>query len=151
MQKEVVKNWLVPSDLSEIQKISAKVLAFLKPLSLSEAYQFDVRLCLEEALINAMKYGNQLRRSVPVSLRVGYDSSRVWIRVEDQGDGFDVKELGDCTRGDSLTKHSGRGVHLIHQLMDEVQYNDKGNEILMVKLIQNGIGSKSASGEDSWM
>ena len=135
-RKETVKNWQVPSDLSEVQKASAKVLSFFKPLGLSDACRFDVRLCLEEALINAMKYGNGLKREVPVDLEAGFDEKKIWLRLEDHGKGFDVSRVSDCTRAEGLLKGSGRGVYLIHKMMDEVKYNSKGNSILMVKSIQ---------------
>lgn len=130
------KEYRVPSDLSEVQKASAKVLDDLKPLSLNEAVRFDIRLCLEEALINAMKYGNRLCRDLDVLLAVEYDAASVSLVVEDQGSGFDVSRLQDCTEEKNLLRNRGRGVYLIHQLMDRVEYNDKGNRLVMVKYLQ---------------
>ena len=135
-KREAVKNWRVPSDLSQVRKTSAKALVFFKPLGLSEAVRFDVRLCLEEALINAMKHGNGLKRSVPVSVQAGYDEKKIWLRLEDRGRGFDAGRIHDCTRGENILKCGGRGIYLIHELMDEVRYSARGNAILMVKSIQ---------------
>ena len=135
-RKEAVKNWQVPSDLSEVQKTSVRVLSFFKPLGLSEGCQFDIRLCFEEALINAMKYGNVLKRSIPVDVQAAYNEKKVWLRIEDRGKGFDVGKVNDCTHDQNLLKGGGRGVYLIHQLMDEVKYSASGNCILMVKSIQ---------------
>lgn len=128
------KRLQVKSDLSEVPKISRKVLSFLKPLDLSEAFLFDVRLCLEEALINAIKYGNQLKKELKVLLTLEVDKKEVKISLEDQGEGFDPKALKDCTK-EGILRNRGRGVYLIHQLMDRVEYNAKGNRILMVKKI----------------
>lgn len=135
-KNEAVKKWQVPSELSQVPKASAEVLSFFKPLGLSEAYRFDIRLCLEEALINAMKYGNGLKREVPVGLEAGFDEKKIWLRVKDRGKGFDTRKVGDCTRGENLLKGGGRGVYLIHQLMDEVRYSARGNSLLMIKSIQ---------------
>lgn len=127
------KEFQVPSDLLEVQKTSASVLSFLKPLGLNDGAAFDIRLCLEEALINAMKYGNGLRREVPVHLSVEFDGDEVRIEVKDQGRGFDVKKLQDCTQAENLSENHGRGVFLIRQLMDIVKYNSKGNAVTMIK------------------
>ena len=127
------KELLIPSDLSGVRGASQKVLSFLKPLSPDEAFIFDVRLCLEEALINAMKYGNRLQKELPVRLTVEVDEKKVRITIEDQGEGFDAGRLQDCTKGDNLLKGGGRGIYLIHQLMDEVKYNSKGNCLSMTK------------------
>ena len=130
------KKFQVISDLANVQKVSEQVLSFLKPLSLSEAALFDIRLCLEEALINAMKYGNALRKDLEVELEVEGSPEEVRITVQDQGPGFDVKKLKDCTQEENLYRNHGRGVYLMHQLMDEVRYNEKGNRLLMVKALK---------------
>ena len=134
MKKESVrKKFQVPSDLAEVQQASARALDFLKPLALNEAALFDVRLCLEEALINAIKYGNRLQKDLLVDLDIEFDDSELRITIEDRGAGFDVKALEDCTHEKNLFKNRGRGVFLIHQLMDKIQYNSTGNKLLMVK------------------
>ncbi len=130
------KKFQVDSDLAVVQKTSQDVLTFLKPLSLNEAALFDIRLCLEEALINAMKYGNELKKNIPVELDVESDSGQVIITVKDQGPGFDPAKLADCTNEENLYRNRGRGVYLIHQLMDRVQYNEKGNSLTMVKMLK---------------
>ena len=135
-RSRVRKKFQVISDLANVQKTSEQVLSFLKPLSLSEAALFDIRLCLEEALINAMKYGNALRKDLEVELEVEGSPEEVRITVQDQGPGFDVKKLEDCTQEQNLFRNHGRGVYLMHQLMDEVRYNEKGNRLLMVKALK---------------
>ncbi len=142
MKKSITKKeFQVPSVLSEVQKASEKVLGFLRPLALSEAFLFDIRLCLEEALINAMKYGNKLREDLAVRLEAEYDQDEVRIRVEDQGEGFEPGSLRRCTEGENLLRNSGRGVYLIHQLMDKVVYSPKGNSVLMVKFLRKAQAS----------
>ena len=117
------------------------MVSFLKPLSLGEAALFDIRLCLEEALTNAMKYGNRLREDLSVDLEVEATADELRLTVQDQGSGFDVKKLEDCTEGKNLFRNRGRGVYLIHQLMDEVRYNKKGNQLVMVKSLKNAGGN----------
>jgi serine/threonine-protein kinase RsbW len=141
----VRKKFQVDSDLANVQRTSEQVLSFLAPLSLTDAAQFDIRLCLEEALINAMKYGNALQKSLPVELDVEGADDTVRITVKDQGPGFDVSKIEDCTDEKNLYRNRGRGVYLIHQLMDEVRYNDKGNSLLMVKKIKSNAGGKHGS------
>ena len=133
------KEFQVPSDLDQVPTASRKVLDFLKPLRLSDACLFDVRLCLEEALINAMKYGNELKKSLDVRLVVEADDEELRMTVEDQGKGFDVKKLKDCTKGENRLRECGRGVYLIHQLMDKVEYNPRGNSLLMVKSLRKPV------------
>ncbi len=137
LKKGLVRKKLrVNSDLSIVQKTSQDVLSFLKPLSLEDSTLFDIRLCLEEALINAMKYGNALQKEVPVELDVEFSDDEIRMAIKDQGPGFDPKKLGNCTDERNLFRNRGRGVFLIHQLMDEVTYNEKGNCLMMVKSLK---------------
>jgi hypothetical protein len=52
---------------------------------------------------------------------------------EDEGEGFDVAKIPDPRDPDNLFKTSGRGVLIIHNVMDAVQYNERGNRITMIK------------------
>ena len=136
------KKFLISSDLSVVQKVSAQALAFLKPLALSDVCRFDLRLCLEEALINAIKHGNKQKKAAKVHLTVESDKKKVFFVVEDEGCGFDPVKLPDCTQKSNLWKCRGRGIYLIHQLMDKVDYNSKGNCVRMVKFLKKEDGSR---------
>lgn len=59
--------------------------------------------------------------------------------VADEGPGFDASALPDPRAPENLLKVSGRGVMLIRTFMDEVRFNDRGNEVTMVRrLAQDG-------------
>ena len=53
------------------------------------------------------------------------------IVVRDPGTGFDPKSLPDPTEGAHLYENHGRGIFLINNLMDEVQFKRRGPEIHM--------------------
>lgn len=137
------KEFLVPSNLTEVPAASARVLEVLAPLGLAESAQFDIRLCFEEALINAMKYGNRFNSAIDVRVGVEAVSSEIRLSVEDQGEGFNPENLENCTEPGNLTRPRGRGVYLIRKLMDRVEYNSKGNKLVMVKRVQKDPSSKS--------
>ena len=140
------KKFQVLSELSQVHKASGEVLSFLKPLELSEAQVFDIRLCVEEALVNAIKYGNRQRKELPVDVEAEYDDDQIRIRVQDQGSGFQPGVLPDCTEGENKSRGHGRGVYLMHQLMDEVRYNKTGNSLLMVKSLKKKATPSSKGG-----
>ncbi len=130
------KEFQVPSELARVQTTGHELLEMLTPLHLDKSVLFDIRLCFEEALINAMKYGNGLDRTKNADVSVEFDDSKVAIAVQDQGKGFNPGELVDCTDKEHALRGHGRGVHLICKLMDKVEYNDKGNRVLMVKFLK---------------
>jgi len=53
--------------------------------------------------------------------------------VRDEGHGFDFGSLPDPTEPENIELASGRGVLLMRSFMDEVMFNEIGNEVTMVK------------------
>jgi anti-sigma regulatory factor (Ser/Thr protein kinase) len=60
------------------------------------------------------------------------------IVVRDPGPGFDVAAVPNPLEGDNLLKRSGRGVFLINQLMDTVEFTEEGRKVRMRKRKQPG-------------
>ncbi len=56
------------------------------------------------------------------------------IWVKDEGAGFNPKTVPDPTLDENLNKPHGRGLMLMRAYMDEVGFNEAGNEVRMVKL-----------------
>ncbi len=117
-----------------------------------------VGVALEEALLNSYYHGNleisselresdhnayyelsrQRTREKPYSDRRIYveslltdDECRFVIR--DEGPGFDPSTLPDATDPANLERPCGRGLLLMRTFMDEVHFNEKGNEVTLVK------------------
>jgi CheY-like chemotaxis protein len=117
-----------------------------------------IAVALREAIVNAIDHGNleldsELRQDDErVYERLGeerrlqspYCERRVHIDValarteatfaiRDEGRGFDPTALPDPTDPANLSRIGGRGVLLIRTLMDEVNFNPTGNEIILIK------------------
>ncbi len=95
---------------------------------------FGVRLAIEEAVVNAIKHGNQHDPHKRVHVTCTLTAERFWIRIADEGPGFDPEAVPDCTLDENLTKPSGRGVKLMQHYMTRVEYNKAGNCVEMEKL-----------------
>ena len=59
-------------------------------------------------------------------------SEALSLHVQDQGDGFDPGTVPEPTGPQSFEATAGRGLFLIRQLVDEVQFNEQGNSICMI-------------------
>ncbi len=128
----------VPSDLRIVKKTSFKILSYLKDLNLDEYTLFRIALSTEEALINAITYGNKSNRKLPVQIKVIKSPDQVEITIKDQGEGFNYKNLPDPTEDDNLPLPCGRGLFIIKKLMDKVSFSDNGSCIKMVKNLKKG-------------
>jgi len=135
---EIYKKFL--SDISKVSSYTSDLIEEIKnsTLSIDENIIFDIKLVLDEALTNAIKYGNKLQPEKPVEVNIKIDNTKIQIEVRDWGEGFDYKNLPDPTVGENLEKTSGRGVFLIRNLMDHIDFLDGGSKIRMVKFIEKG-------------
>ena len=124
-----------PSELKNLKSASQKVLDFLRNLKLQETVLFDIRLCFEEAFINAVKYGSKSDSRLSVDIEVVKKDKEVEVVVSDQGKGFDFTQSSDPTTEENRDKLSGRGVFLIKNLMDKVIFEKNGSCLRMIKKI----------------
>jgi serine/threonine-protein kinase RsbW len=60
-------------------------------------------------------------------------SGEVLIVVRDPGSGFECSDVANPLAPENVLKSSGRGIFLINQLMDEVDFRDGGREVQMRK------------------
>ena len=123
----------VENDSHLLKDVSKKVITQLKEKGVDEEVVFDVHVAFEEALRNAMVHGNKQSPDKKVLVETDIKEDQVIISVEDEGEGFDIKDLPDPTLDENLLKESGRGVYLILHLMDEVKYENEGRRVVMIK------------------
>jgi len=89
---------------------------------------------LTEALANAVVHGAKSDPSKTIECDVACDEHRgILIIVRDPGPGFDPAKIADPCHGENIYENHGRGIYLINQLMDEVQFHKNGTEIHMLK------------------
>lgn len=133
----------------------------LIPLGFAKPTNIDVIvMAFHEALVNALEHGNLeldsdlkgdifatedpyvakraerlkdpafAKRKVEVLAIITPD--KYVLEITDQGPGFDTTRLMAHTTDEALTRQCGRGLPLIHMVMDEVSFNDTGNKIRLV-------------------
>jgi len=148
----------IGNDLEAIYPVIRELTATAAALS------FDVeslRIALLEAITNAIEHGNlgisleekraamrdgrlrelytQRAAAAPWrdrTVRIEYEltPARVSYRITDEGQGFDWRSLHDFADPEHLFSGSGRGIVVMRLSMDEVLFNDRGNEITLIKL-----------------
>lgn len=131
----------LPTDVRTIEHAVDYVIGRC-PACLEQArrLQLNFRVGLTEALSNAMLYGNSHDPSKRVLLEIAFQLGCIQARVTDQGPGFDPGAVPDPTRPENLTKPCGRGLFLMRKLMDEVWYNDQGNQVTLVLKLESSSG-----------
>jgi len=123
----------IPSDPAEIPHVDAAIASELAAVGFGERTVFGVKLAIEEAVINAIKHGNHNDKGKVVRITFSVNDDRAVIRVTDAGVGFSPDEVPDPTADENMEHDHGRGIFLMRAYMDEVSFNEKGNEVVMVK------------------
>ena len=122
-----------PSATEAGQAVQERIVSRLESLEYSVRDVFGVRLALEEALVNAIKHGNGLDPDKTVRVNCLIEDDLLRVEIEDQGPGFNMGEVPDPTAEENLERPCGRGIMLIKSFMTNVEYNAKGNRVVLEK------------------
>jgi serine/threonine-protein kinase RsbW len=131
-------NLVIPSDPAEARSIQEQIEQLLQERQAHDHDIFSIRLALEEALVNAIKHGNQMDQSKKVQVSYRLLADRFEVAIADEGSGFDPNDVPDPTAAENLERPCGRGLMLMRHYMSEVRYNDRGNAVVMSKVFRNG-------------
>ena len=123
----------LPSDLSLMNGVLQYLLERVAKRGLITPERSNLFIALDEAFVNAVKHGNKNNPNKLVRIAAELSPREASFTVEDEGEGFNVQEIPDPCDPANLFKSSGRGVLLIYNIMDEVEYNAQGNRVKMVK------------------
>lgn len=131
MERDIVLE--LPSDIRTIGRAVEYVMLHCRDCR-AQARRLDLnfRVGLTEALANAMLYGNGHDPEKRVKVEIRICDERLEARVTDQGEGFDPNSVPDPTAPQNLTRPCGRGLFLMRKLLDEVWFNDRGNQVTLV-------------------
>ncbi|MCP4675370.1 MAG: ATP-binding protein [Deltaproteobacteria bacterium] len=129
---------------------------------ISPAAVRSLRLAIRELLFNAIEHGNlrisfaekaeALRsdsyydllaereknlfdKEKPIHVKVERDSHQISVQIQDEGEGFDWKDLLDPSAPENLLSENGRGIYLAWACVDSLEFNTKGNIVTIVKYL----------------
>jgi serine/threonine-protein kinase RsbW len=123
----------IPSEPSAGKQAVDQLLSHLERNQWVENDIFGVHLAVEEALVNAIKHGNQNDRTKKVHIIYKMSDTHVRIEITDEGPGFDPGDVADPTDDENLELPSGRGLMLMRSFMSLVEFNERGNGVIMEK------------------
>jgi serine/threonine-protein kinase RsbW len=128
---------VIASDPAEARAVHERVEELLRTREVPERDVFCIKLALEEALVNAIKHGNQFDRSKKVYISYRLLSDRFEVAVSDDGPGFDPADVPDPTAVENLERPCGRGLMLMRHYMTDVAYNPRGNGVTMSRVFRS--------------
>ena len=124
---------LIPSETAAGQAVQERIVKSLQSLQYHDRDVFGVRLALEEALVNAIKHGNRMDPAKTVRICCQLTTEKIRLEIEDQGPGFSLEEVPDPTADENLERPCGRGIMLMRAFMSLIEYNPRGNRVILEK------------------
>jgi serine/threonine-protein kinase RsbW len=122
------------ADKSAIDPVVQGIMDVVRDTHCANGKEDAIELALSEALANAVVHGAKGDPKKVVECDVACDEARgMLIVVRDPGPGFDPSAIPSPVVGQNIYSNHGRGIFLINQLMDEVQFKNNGKEIHMIK------------------
>ncbi|HEV8613576.1 MAG TPA: ATP-binding protein [Gemmatimonadales bacterium] len=104
---------------------------FAGTTSPSRRTSFRLRVLLAEAISNSILFGAGGDPARRIRVQAELTETAIRLEVTDDGPGFNPAEIADPTLPDGLARPIGRGLFLIKNLADHVEFNDQGNTIWM--------------------
>ena len=126
------------SEIDAILPSANQLMALIMESRCMPEIESDVEMAIREALANAVLHGNlqDPRKEVRISCRV-QPGRGISIVVRDEGQGFDPTKVPDPTAIENVLSLSGRGIHLMKALMDEVHFERGGTVVHMSKRVRD--------------
>ena len=119
----------LPSNLDSLERVEQIIESLRERFEIPENVYVNILVAISEAIMNAIKHGNKFDCSKRVKLSFKVTKSEYVFVIQDEGAGFDYKNVPDPTHPDNKEKPDGRGIFIINALADRVKYVNKGREI----------------------
>ena len=122
----VIERLVIPSDLSNVSLVESLIDKVCADLKINEDIYGNVLIAVTEAVNNAIIHGNAFNHDKSVVVEVNQDNDSFIFRITDEGSGFDYLNLPDPTAPENIEKENGRGIFLIQNLSDCLDFDENG-------------------------
>ncbi len=131
MASAQIQEFQLKSELESLIQVEQIVEDLRLNYSIPEELYGNILVAITEATNNAIKHGNKFDPSKKVFLAFENSELEFQFTIKDEGVGFDPESIPDPTLEENITKPDGRGIFIIKNLSDNIEFNDEGREIRM--------------------
>lgn len=125
------KKLVLKSEYEEVEKVEQLLNELQEEIGFNDEFYAKLMLTVSEAATNGIVHGNQLDASKKVVLTASYDGKKLTFTSKDEGPGFEPDEVPNPLAEENLLKPSGRGVFLMKEYADEVEYLENGTKLVL--------------------
>jgi len=125
----VIKMLRIASHPGNIRQVESFVRNICAEHSIKEDLYPNILISLTEAVNNAIVHGNNQDENKFVKVEMDCQAERLFLRISDEGRGFDPEHIKDPTAEENVCRIGGRGVFLIKELSDHVCFHNNGSTV----------------------
>ena len=117
-------DFTIKSNLNALQETTDTILESCQILGYDREFTGDVKLILEEIIVNIIKHGYDNSPEKPIQLTVEMEAGQWMMTVQDEGKPFNPLDYDNLNKGKSLDEMTigGQGIHLVKQIADRIDY-----------------------------
>jgi anti-sigma regulatory factor (Ser/Thr protein kinase) len=122
------------NDLAEIERLAARVLSFGQEHKLPDELVWEIRLVLEEIITNIISYGYEDQAPHTIAVSIVNSDKDITLCVRDDARPFNLLEHPAPDLDIPLEERGigGMGVHIVREIMDEIDYRREADENVVV-------------------
>jgi len=121
----------IQSNIANLSRIEEFVESVSPLFAIGKETYGEVLVAVMEAVNNAINHGNKRDEDKVVDVCFEKEDDTLIVTVSDEGTGFRPELIPDPTKPENIEKISGRGVFLMRNLSDGIEFNDEGNSVKM--------------------
>jgi serine/threonine-protein kinase RsbW len=125
--------FVIPSRVEYLDGVLNYLTERLIKMGVVHPHSTSVVLALDEAIVNAIKHGNNYDETKNVTIVADITCQEAKFSIADEGPGYSISDVPDPRAPENLLRTSGRGLLLIRTIMDEMSLNEQGNTVTMIK------------------
>lgn len=114
------------SKIENLRKVEKLVDELSSEYNISADVYGNILIAALEAANNAILHGNKLDENKIVLIHVALDATKLKIKIDDEGNGFDYKNVPDPTAPENIENVNGRGIFLMEKLSDKIEFTRNG-------------------------
>ncbi len=126
----VIEELSIPSNFESLPKVESLIDTVCMQMGVGESFG-NVLIAVTEAVNNAILHGNKNNVNASVFIKTGTTDQTFCFSIEDEGIGFDYTILPDPTAPENIEKENGRGIFLMKNLADEVEFENNGKRVII--------------------
>jgi serine/threonine-protein kinase RsbW len=125
------KELMLGSSYAELERVEGLLNQLQQALGFDDDFYARLMLSVSEAATNAVVHGNKLDLSKKVMIQAKANTTILTFTITDEGNGFDPEDIANPVDEENLLNTSGRGVFLMREYTDEIEFQDNGRKLIL--------------------